>query len=859
MSTPRQPSRLRSYSAGSKYYPRELTEADGVLKLINDDGSVRDLNSYNVTTIIDSQGTEIGVINPKSGGTITIPDATPSIRGLLKLGGSTPVAPGTATQGTSNIAARADHRHPLQTTISGNAGTATKLQEPRTIGLSGVTATATSFDGSKDITIPITAIPATIITGLSKIATSGSYNDLTNKPAMPTASSSVPLVSGTASAGSSTEYARADHVHPVQTSISGNAGTATKLTTGRNISISGAVTGTATSFDGSKDINIPVTSIDGSKITGVIPLASIPKGAQERLIPVVDDSVRLALTSDNAQNGDVIKVENTGLMYYIVDDTKLGSSNPEDAFSIFTAGAASSVDWAGISNKPSFALIATSGSYNDLTDKPTMPTASSILPLAAGTATTGDDIEYARADHVHPAQTSITGNAGTATKLSTARNIGITGVTATAASFDGSKAVNIEITAIPATLITNLKTIATSGSYNDLSDKPTIPTASSTMPKVAATTAVIGTSTTYARADHVHPVQTSISGNAGTATKLANSRSINGIGFDGSKDITIKADPLQTKLTSENLDSILSEGEYWADSSNTCTNKPSGVNAFGLKVYHTGSYAQIITADNGSIYTRTASSSDGTTWNTWTPIYTGTNPSPHSTIQTTVDTTSSSSPYAGGSFTAIDNVTRDPNGHVTKINTKTVTIPSNAKNGFAYATCSTESSITIKEAILVSGSFAIGANGYISVKFTNAVLSGSSLKVGNTSEKAILNNGDAIKSGIINAGDTATFIYDGSYYQLVSVSNPSKTYIANIGTEWEGDAAPYTQTISISGITVNDNPIVDTILSSEYETAKSELSNYGKIYRITTADNSITVYANEKTDIGFSIQLKCVK
>jgi hypothetical protein len=45
------------------------------------------------------------------------------------------------------------------------AETAVKLKTARTIGLSGVTATAKSFNGTGNITIPITAIPASLITG----------------------------------------------------------------------------------------------------------------------------------------------------------------------------------------------------------------------------------------------------------------------------------------------------------------------------------------------------------------------------------------------------------------------------------------------------------------------------------------------------------------------------------------------------------------------------------------------------------------------------------------------------------------------------------------------------------------------
>lgn len=47
-----------------------------------------------------------------------------------------------------------------------------------------------------------------------------------------------------------------------------------KLTTARTIALSGAATGTATSFDGSDNITIPVTAVDGTKVTGVVPKAA---------------------------------------------------------------------------------------------------------------------------------------------------------------------------------------------------------------------------------------------------------------------------------------------------------------------------------------------------------------------------------------------------------------------------------------------------------------------------------------------------------------------------------------------------------------------------------------------------------
>lgn len=47
----------------------------------------------------------------------------------------------------------------------------------------------------------------------------------------------------------------------------------------------------------------------------------------------------------------------------------------------------------------------------------------------------------------------------------------------------------------------------------------------------------------------------------------------------------------------------------------------------------------------------------------------------HPVIPVTTDTTSTDSPAFGSTFTAVDSVSRDANGHVTTLNTKTVTIP----------------------------------------------------------------------------------------------------------------------------------------------------------------------------------------
>ena len=93
-----------------------------------------------------------------------------------------------------------------------------------------------------------------------------------------------------------------------------------------------------------------ITALDASKITtGTIDIARLPAGALERLVTVIDDTARFALTSSDVQLGDTVKVRETGSMYIVTDASKLNSA---DGYTQYTAGAATSVAWSGITNKP---------------------------------------------------------------------------------------------------------------------------------------------------------------------------------------------------------------------------------------------------------------------------------------------------------------------------------------------------------------------------------------------------------------------------------------------------------------------------------------------------------------------------
>lgn len=184
----------------------------------------------------------------------------------------------------------------------------------------------------------------------------GQVNAKANTSSIPTAATVTPKASGTAAVGTSTKYAREDHVHPLQTNVE----TATKLATPRVIAISGAVSGSAT-FDGSSNVSINSTlnGFDASKITSgtlnadrlpEIPISKIPAAAMERLYVVESQSAAMSLT---IQEGDVVQIGSGGPMYFCVSES---ASTFATKFKVFTVGAATSVPWSGVTGAPTLSL-----------------------------------------------------------------------------------------------------------------------------------------------------------------------------------------------------------------------------------------------------------------------------------------------------------------------------------------------------------------------------------------------------------------------------------------------------------------------------------------------------------------------
>ena len=80
---------------------------------------------------------------------------------------------------------------------------------------------------------------------------------------------------------------------------------------------------------------------------------------------------------------------------------------------------------------------------------------------------------------------------------------------------------------------------------------------------------------------------------------------------------TLNAKACITTLTNENLDSLTVPGFYNAGGGNSITNKPSGVDHFGLMMTHNASgsyYTQLLMGSNGKYYRRTCTNG---TWGSW--------------------------------------------------------------------------------------------------------------------------------------------------------------------------------------------------------------------------------------------------
>ena len=321
---------------------------------------------------------------------------------------------------------------------------------------------------------------------------------------------SAPLANGTASAGTAASVSRSDHVHPLQTTISGNAGSATKLATARTID--------GVSFNGTANItHFGTCSTAAATAAKTVTCTGFTLATGARI------TVKFTVT--NTAANPTLNVNSTGAKSIRYRGSAISASYLS-ANSVYTF----------VYDGTDYELVGDINTDTNTTYGTGNATTAGLTKLytGTGTATDGTMTQKAITDALNgKASSSHTHNyagsssaGGAANSVANSFVVKLNGGTTEGTNqftFNGSAAKSVNIT--PSSIGAAAASHGTHVSYSTAAPK-------------ANGTASAGTASTVSRSDHVHPLQTTISGNAGSATKLATARTIDGVSFNGTANIT---------------------------------------------------------------------------------------------------------------------------------------------------------------------------------------------------------------------------------------------------------------------------------------------------------------------------------
>lgn len=316
--------------------------------------------------------------------------------------------------------------------ITGNAATATKLQTTRSISLTGDVTGTVNFDGSADASITTTIAANSVALGTD---TTGNYvAGLTQGTGI--------TVSGTAGEGWSPTVAI--------TNV-GTAGTYTKVTTNAQGQVTAGAQMTLEDIPDStfkKSVRCATTAnLAATYASNVLTMSAVGVTTIDGITVALNDRILIKDQTTALQNG-IYRVSTLGTASVATVFTRVADADATSEL----ASALVAVDSGTVNGgrlfdndlKTTDTIGTTDVTFNLVVDT---GFASTVVGSTPGTAAIGTSTSYARADHVHPVQTTITGNASTATTLQTARTIGVSGdVTGTATSFNGSANITIPLT-----------------------------------------------------------------------------------------------------------------------------------------------------------------------------------------------------------------------------------------------------------------------------------------------------------------------------------------------------------------------------------------------------------------------------
>lgn len=358
-----------------------------------------------------------------------------------------------------------------------------------------------------------------------------------------------------------------------------------------------------------------------------------------------------------------------------------------------------------------------------------------------------------------------------------------------------------------------------------------------------------------------------------------------------------------TTLTNGNLDKVTTPGFYNAGGGNSVTNKPSGVDNFGMIVVHSASgnyYTQIVYVDDKS-YRRVCRNG---TWGNWSqdiltdtkythPGYTAKS---SGLYKITVDGTghvSATTAVTKSDITALGIPGQDTN---TTYSTGTSSTPGLAKlyTGTGSATDGTMTQNAITTALNgksatghthnYAGSSSVGGNANAAVKLATARKIGSASFDGTTDitlsqmgvinpieltraeyEDLIVNNriDDNQYYNVIDDYDSDILINDSSVSKkyVYSSDKTEKTYSKRSTTStvtlsastWSGSSAPYSYVLSVAGVTATN--IIEINYASSASDAAIEAYQGAGLKDGGQSAGRITLLATEKPTVNIPITI----
>jgi len=105
-----------------------------------------------------------------------------------------------------------------------------------------------------------------------------------------------------------------------------------------------------------------------------------------------------------------------------------------------------------------------------------------------------------------------------------------------------------------------------------------------------------------------------------------------------------------------------------------------------------------------------------------------------------------------------------------------------------------------------------------------------------------------------NAGSGVECVWTAGTHQ--ELADKPFSFTGTLTTSgWTGTSAPYTQTVTVTGILASaPPPIIDVELSSTWSTALQQEEAWALIKRVSYANNSLTFYADEKPTVALNFK-----